>query len=187
MAVPQSKDELLAAMRASYASLGKALARVPRERFFEATLDGHAKHGKISVANLLAYLIGWNGLVLKWHQREAAGLAVDFPETGYRWNQLGSLAQKFYRDCEPIRDPDALLALLDERYQALTRLVEGFSDAQLYGSGWHGEWTRGRMIQFNSASPYRNARGRIASWLRQIEGQSPDGESVHHQSRGENA
>jgi hypothetical protein len=25
-------------------------------------------------------------------------LPVDFPETGYRWNALGELAQKFYAD-----------------------------------------------------------------------------------------
>ncbi|MFE3838233.1 ClbS/DfsB family four-helix bundle protein [Pseudogemmobacter sonorensis] len=31
---------------------------------------------------------------------------------------------------------------------------------------WYGKWTKGRMIQFNSTSPYANARGRIRKWLR---------------------
>ncbi|UTH74531.1 ClbS/DfsB family four-helix bundle protein [Chromobacterium sp. IIBBL 290-4] len=165
MAVPQSKDELLGAMRSSYASLRKALERVPEERLFEPSLEGHAKGTLMSVADLLAYLIGWNALVLKWHERESAGLAIDFPETGYAWNQLGLLAGKFYRDYRGLSAKE-LSTRLDDGFQALARLVEGLSDAELYGACWYGKWTRGRMIQFNSASPYRNARGRIVGWLR---------------------
>ncbi|EQB9714967.1 ClbS/DfsB family four-helix bundle protein, partial [Yersinia enterocolitica] len=28
------------------------------------------------------------------------------------------------------------------------------------------KWTMGRMIQFNTASPYANARGRLRKWLK---------------------
>ncbi|MFX4153989.1 ClbS/DfsB family four-helix bundle protein [Aliarcobacter butzleri] len=56
---------------------------------------------------------------------------VDFPETGYKWNQLGKLAQKFYED---------------------------------YKISWHEKWTLGRMIQFNTSSPYANAKARIRKW-----------------------
>ncbi|AXE31119.1 hypothetical protein DK842_15200 [Chromobacterium phragmitis] len=165
MAVPQNKDELLTAMRVSYAALSKALDRVAGENFFEPSLEGHAKGSRMSVADLVSYLIGWNTLVLKWHEREAAGLAIDFPEAGYRWNQLGLLAGKFYLDYRGLSAAQ-LRALLEDRHQALIRLVESLSDDDLYGASWCGKWTRGRMIQFNSASPYRNARGRIAAWLR---------------------
>lgn len=51
-------------------------------------------------ANLVAYLVGWNELVLKWLERDAAGLPIDFPETGYKWNELGRLAGRFYQDYE---------------------------------------------------------------------------------------
>ncbi|MGL6020992.1 MAG: ClbS/DfsB family four-helix bundle protein, partial [Gibbsiella quercinecans] len=40
-------------------------------------------------------------------------------------------------------------------------LIDGFSDEALYGQPWYGKWTRGRMIQFNTASPYKNASGRL--------------------------
>ena len=37
-------------------------------------------------------------LLCKWITFDAKGLPVDFPETGYKWNQLSLLAQKFYSD-----------------------------------------------------------------------------------------
>lgn len=98
MAVPADKAALLAAMRDEYRRLRAVLARVPPERTFIQELDGHAKNSQMSAADLLAYLLGWQALVLKWHRLEREGLPIDFPDTGYRWNQLGLLAQKFYRD-----------------------------------------------------------------------------------------
>ena len=52
----------------------------------------------MSVSDLTAYLIGWGELVLKWHKNKELGKPVDFPETGYKWSELGKLAQKFYTD-----------------------------------------------------------------------------------------
>ncbi|MBJ7220840.1 ClbS/DfsB family four-helix bundle protein [Brenneria sp. L3-3C-1] len=46
----------------------------------------------------------------------------------------------------------------------LLALIEAHSDEQLYGQPWYGKWTRGRMIQFNTASPYKNATGRLRDW-----------------------
>ena len=36
-----------------------------------------------------------NELVLKWLERDADGEPIDFSETGFKWNELGRLAQKF--------------------------------------------------------------------------------------------
>ncbi|WP_326491305.1 ClbS/DfsB family four-helix bundle protein, partial [Rhodovulum sulfidophilum] len=63
-----------------------------------ASMEGHAAGTMMSPADLVAYLLGWNELVLKWLDRDDRGEAVEFPETGFKWNQLGSLAQKFYAD-----------------------------------------------------------------------------------------
>ncbi|MDH8045884.1 colibactin self-protection protein ClbS, partial [Klebsiella pneumoniae] len=62
---------------------------------FEPLLEGHAKGTTISVANLVSYLIGWGELVLHWHDQEAKGKTIIFPEEGFKWNELGRLAQKF--------------------------------------------------------------------------------------------
>ncbi|MCG2841387.1 ClbS/DfsB family four-helix bundle protein [Sandaracinobacter sp. RS1-74] len=163
MAVPQSKGELLRAIDVGFEKLLRELADVPEQAVGNRNLEGHAKGTRMSVADLLAYLLGWNELVLKWLDRDAAGQPVDFPETGFKWNELGLLARKFYADHADTPYP-LLLERLREAQQRIVAAVEARSDADLYGRPWYGKWTMGRMIQFNTSSPYENARGRLRTW-----------------------
>lgn len=48
----------------------------------------------------------------------------------------------------------------------LSKTFAARSNDELYGKAWYGELKKGRMIQFNTSSPYANARSRIRSWLR---------------------
>ncbi|ELM3645858.1 ClbS/DfsB family four-helix bundle protein, partial [Aeromonas salmonicida subsp. salmonicida] len=104
-------------------------------------------------------------LAIKWIERDTAGLPVDFPETGFKWNELGRLAQKFYRDYEGLAYP-ALLTRLMAAKARIVELIVTRGDDELYGRPWYEQWTLGRMIQFNSASPYHNANGRLRKWLK---------------------
>ena len=84
-----------------------------------------------------------------------------------KWNQLGLLARKFYADYQNLDWKDLLTRLT----AANLRLMETISSRpndELYGRPWYGKWTKGRMIQFNTSSPYANARGRIRKWLKAI-------------------
>ncbi len=166
MAVPHSKDELLGAIEASYRKLRAELDRVPPDRVLERSLDGHAAGTMMSVHDLVAYLVGWNELVLKWCRGRAAGVDVDFPETGYGWNELGRLAQKFYADYAGLPFP-ALLQRLDDAKSRIVALILAVDDAALYQTPWYGKWPLGRMIQFNTSSPYDNARRRLRAWQRE--------------------
>lgn len=164
MAVPVSKTELIAAITVNFDRLAADLARVPPESSRQTALPGHVAGTLISPADLVAYLLGWNRLVLSWLERDDHGLPVDFPETGYNWNQLGPLAQKFYADYQDLGWEDlrsALTAAKDD----LLRSIAARTDQELYGAPWYGKYPKGRMIQFNSASPYANARRRIRRWL----------------------
>lgn len=165
MAIPTSKSELLAAITGRFENLDAAFEAIPAEIVDEKSMEGHAKGTMMSANNLVSYLIGWNDLVLKWLAQDDRGQAVEFPEAGYKWTELGRLAQKFYGDYA-----DHSFGENRERLAAVKgRLISEISkrtDEELYGSPWHGKWTKGRMIQFNSSSPYENARGRTRKWLR---------------------
>ena len=165
MAVPTCKAELLAAIGTSFGKLLRDLERVPLSRVRETTLPGHVAGDSMSPADLVSYLIGWNSLVLKWLEQDDRGAAVDFPETGFKWTQLGPLAQKFYADYQGLDWAD-LIALLVSVNARLVDTVSARPEPELYGQTWYGKWTKGRMIQFNSSSPYANARGRLRKWLR---------------------
>ncbi len=162
MPPPKNKDELLAAINGNFDKLRKELAGVSEE-MARMDLEGHAKGTMMSIADLVAYLVGWNELVLKWLDRDAAGKPIDFPETGFKWNDLGGLAQKFYRDYEGVRFA-RLIERLESAKHRIVSLIEARSDDDLYGRPWYEKWTMGRMIQFNTSSPYDNARRRLRKW-----------------------
>ena len=166
MAVPTSKDALLEAIHSSYAKLMKDLSTVPADRTGERTLEGHVRDTQMSVHDLVAYLTGWNELVLKWHAGREAGAPVDFPETGYKWNQLGQLAQKFYADYADLPFPRLLERFATAKDHRVD-LIERHDDSALYGEPWYENYTMGRMIQFNTSSPYANARGRLRKWKKE--------------------
>lgn len=163
MPVPTTKEELLHAIKTNYSKLLTELEKIPTELTTIKELDGHAKGTTMSVNNLLAYLIGWGQLLLKWNERKSDNLTVDFPETGYKWNELGKLAQKFYVDYKD-DDFNILTEKLNKTVEQILELIEKKSNTELYEVSWYEKWTLGRMIQFNTASPYTNARGRIRKW-----------------------
>lgn len=70
MTVPTSKAELLAAIDLTFTRLLADLAKVPPARALDTTLEGHAAGTMMSPSDLVAYLIGWNELVLKWLSRD---------------------------------------------------------------------------------------------------------------------
>ena len=167
MAVPATKTELLAAITMTFERLIADLAKVQPNRAREVTMKGHAEGTMMSPADLVAYLIGWNELVLKWLDRDDRGEPVDYPEAGFQWNQLGLLAQKFYEDYQDL-DWQELLTRLTAANLRLVETLSSRPNDELYGNPWYGKWTKGRMIQFNTASPYANARARIRKWLKPV-------------------
>ncbi|SFW89000.1 ClbS/DfsB family four-helix bundle protein [Chitinophaga sancti] len=169
MGVPTNKTELEKAIRLNYGSLLKELSSITYKEATKKELEGHTKGSLMNVHDLVAYLVGWGELVLKWNRLMDNGEPVDFPETGYKWNELGKLAQKFYID-HAASDYKHLLEKLDATVTEILSLIAGKSNQQLYGTPWYTKWTLGRMIQFNTSSPYANARARIRKWKKSKEG-----------------
>lgn len=166
MAVPVNKEELILAINTNYKKLKKELENIPIELTTLKDLEGHSKGTLMSINNLLSYLLGWQELVLKWNIKKQNKEEVDFPETGYKWNQLGKLAQKFYDDYKN-DDFNTLLFKLDKRVEEILKLIENKSNKELYEVSWYEKWTLGRMIQFNTSSPYANAKARIRKWKKE--------------------
>lgn len=166
MAVPVNKEELILAINTNYKKLKKKLENIPIELTTLKDLEGHSKGTLMSINNLLSYLLGWQELVLKWNIKKQNKEEVDFPETGYKWNQLGKLAQKFYDDYKN-DDFNTLLFKLDKKVEEILKLIENKSNKELYEVSWYEKWTLGRMIQFNTSSPYANAKARIRKWKKE--------------------
>lgn len=166
LAIPVNRAELTQAIGANYLKLRAELDTIPVSLVQGATMEGHVKGTQMSVHDLLAYLVGWCELVLKWHAGKSTGEPVDFPESGYKWNELGRLAQKFYADYA-----DLSFAALCERFtmakDRILAIIDQTGDDDLYGRPWYEAYTLGRMIQFNTSSPFENARKRLRRWKKE--------------------
>ncbi len=126
MAVPVNKEELILAINTNYKKLKKELENIPIELTTLKDLEGHSKGTLMSINNLLSYLLGWQELVLKWNVKKQNKEKINFPETGYKWNQLGKLAETFYEDYknddfimlaknyETILKPDQIIELFEK-------------------------------------------------------------------------
>lgn len=166
MSIPKNKSELIAAIEENYEKLQEELSMIPPAMTKKKELEGHSKNSMMSINDLLAYLIGWGQLVLKWNERKSKGLEVNFPETGFKWNELGQLAQKFYKDFEE-DDFKTLCVKLEKTTTKILKLIEGKTNKELYEVNWYEKYTLGRMIQLNTSSPFKNARGRIRKWKKE--------------------
>jgi hypothetical protein len=163
MAIPKDKDELTKAITDNYKKLTVELSNIPIDLTKIKDLDGHSKNTLMSINDLIAYLVGWGQLVLKWNYRKEKGLHVDFPETDFKWNELGQLAQKFYKDYEK-DDFKTLNEKLDKTTNEILKLIESKTNIELYELAWYDKWTFGKMIQLNTSSPFKNAKDRIRKW-----------------------
>ena len=122
----------------------------------------------MSVRNLVSYLLGLNDLVLKWIENDAKGNLIDFPETGFKWNQPGALAQEFDAGFDAVSF-DQLWIDPEIAKREFVDFISGQADEQSYGAPWKGRYTKGRMIQLDTSSPYANARMRPRKWKRRNE------------------
>lgn len=165
MAIPKNKEELQKAITVNYKKLIDELSDIPIESTTIKDLEGHCKNSYMSINDLVAYLVGWGQLVLKWNDKKCMGLEVDFPETGFKWNELGQLAQKFYKDYEN-ENFKSLVIKLDYTTNEILKLIESKTNKELYEIAWYDKWTLGKMIQLNTSSPFKNAKDRMRRWKR---------------------
>ncbi|OED71368.1 hypothetical protein A143_17345 [Vibrio splendidus ZS-139] len=164
--IPKNKDDLELAINSIFPKLMSDYRQIPEDRSRQIGVEGNVKGTLISVCDTAAYLIGWGQLVLKWYALKSQGQHVDFPETNYKWNELGLLAESFHRKYQDWVYEDLLIELESTTDKVLL-LISTLSDGELYGVEWYEQWTLGRMIQFNTSSPMKNMRTKVRRFSRE--------------------
>ncbi len=165
--VLKNKDELKLAINSIFPKLMADYRSIPESKVRKVGVEGNVKCTIISVSDTVAYLIGWGKLVLKWQCLKSQNQHVDFPATGYKWNQLGLLAESFYEEYRDWKYGD-LLVELESTINEILLLISSLSDHELYGVAWYKQWTLGRMIQFNTSSPMKNMRTKVRRFSREF-------------------
>lgn len=160
---PTSKTDLLAAIKKERGALEIELESLTAEQM---TAPGTV--GEWSVKDVLAHLIEWEQMVLRWYR---AGLADELPEMpapGFKWNQTPALNQQIYKEYKNVP-----LSEIEQRFQAshkeIMTLVYQLSNEELFTTGqyrWTKKNTMGTYFVSATSSHYLWARKEIRKGLR---------------------
>lgn len=125
----ESKEALIAEIRKT-ARLFAAEFDDVAEADADSTVEGVDRTPR----EMLAYQLGWMGLLRGWDADELAGKDVAMPAPGCKWNQMGVLYQGFYDEhrAEPL---ELLRRSFEDDVDALVQWVDGFSDEELFEPG----------------------------------------------------
>lgn len=154
-----------------YERLKKIIDSVPFTKREQQLLDGTG--GKISIADLIAYQIGWGKCVIRWYEAGLNGKIPEMPGDGFsKWCYV-EIAQHFYKkyryDAASKQISifnEVVMRIIDivdreERNENLDRL--GVWPWCTLQSGK--AWPLRKWVQINTVTPYKKANRLIKSKL----------------------
>lgn len=164
--IPCNKEELITAIIKKRHALFKTLEELEALEGYDPykkNLEGQVKDTKVSVCNLLTYLLGWSQIVIGWLDVQNIVTTKDnlLPE-GYNFSsiKLGKLAQSFYKEYDHL-DYDEMKNKLRQSYDELAGLLDMQTNATLYATLFYKKYSLGRMIDFNTRCPLNNIHKRL--------------------------
>ena len=113
----------------------------------------------LSIRDIIAHRAHWIGLYLSWYEDGLAGLDVQVPAPGYKWNQLKAYNARIY-EIAGRYGWEEILACFCNKHQRLMTHIEELSDEDLYTTHlypWMNDWPLGRWAEASGASHYRSA------------------------------
>lgn len=143
--------------------LVKEISKVPASKRTLKMIEGTG--GKVSVADLLAYQIGWGMNLIRWYEAGIKGEEPEMPGEGFsKWN-YGAIAKHFYQKYR-YDAADQQMQVFD---QTVSRILEIVALEQHTGQldllriwNWctlsSGKpWPLSKWIRVNTLSPYKRA------------------------------
>ena len=125
-----------------------------------------------SVKDILAHVVGWQQLNLRWYSAGLAGEPPEVPAPGRTWRDVGKLNDDLYRRFRR-RSLASVLADYEDYHQRMLKLIEDVPDDDLVAVGrfnWTGpSWTLSDYVRANTASHYRWASKHVRKWMKTLQ------------------
>lgn len=161
--VPDAKAPLYQQIKAAYNTLAYILSQIPADKRTLKAIKGTG--GNVSVADIVAYQIGWGLLLVCWYEAGLRGEIPQMPGEGFTiWDYTG-IAKHFYtkyhydgachQDEKLYAVVERIIQIVEAEYQAgnLDRL--GVWPWCTLASGK--QWELHKWIKVNTVSPYKRA------------------------------
>src|SRR5688500_1185442 len=91
MPKPTTKNQIIEAAQKERAALEQFLAEITPKQMIQPNLIG-----KWAVKDVLAHLVEWEGMVMKWYEAGRNGKTPAVPSEEYNWSQLPQLNHAIY-------------------------------------------------------------------------------------------
>jgi len=157
-----TKTQLIEDAQTERAALEKFLATLTPEQMAQPNVVG-----EWSAKDVLAHLIEWETMVMKWYAAGVKGKVPAVPSEEYNWGQLPQLNHAIYlkhRD----RSLEDIQKEFKSSYKKIMKLIESIPEKELFTRGQY-SWTKNNLLAayFNSATAahYRWARTEIRKGL----------------------
>jgi hypothetical protein len=158
MSKPTTRNEIIEAAQTERAALEKLLSTLTPEQMTQS-----AAADDWSAKDVLAHLIEWEGMVMKWYATGTKGKVPAVPSEEYNWGQLPQLNHAIY-----LKHRDRALAEIQKEfkssYKKIMKVIESIPEKELFMRGQY-PWMKSNLLAayFNSATAahYRWARTEI--------------------------
>ncbi|HSO26452.1 MAG TPA: ClbS/DfsB family four-helix bundle protein [Anaerolineales bacterium] len=163
MPKPSTQQELLAAISKERQALEKQLAGLTPEQMTQPGVMA-----EWSIKDILAHLVEWQQMVLRWVAAGRRGEAVRAPSEKYNWGQLPALNQEIFERylTQPL---DEVLHAYAASHQEMLDLIDHTPEDQLFTPGlypWMNKNTLAAYINSSTAAHYRWARTEIRKGIK---------------------
>lgn len=160
-----SKTELLHEIEVEKGKLDKLLIGLRTDEMIESGVTP----GGWSVKDILAHLIGWQRMILSFHEAEKGGEDPEVPGHGLTWRETPKLNALIYEESRetPLAE---ILKSFETCHRSMLGLMDTESDKDFVAVGrfrWAGpSWTLSDYVRAETASHYRWATNHMKKWMR---------------------
>lgn len=160
----KDKEELISEIKQRYQKYIAEFENIP-----EGLKNKRIAEVDKTLSENLSYQLGWVSLLLDWEEKENAGIVVQTPAEGYKWNNLGGLYHFFYERYGEMTLTEQIQQL-NNKVVELCTWVETLSEEDLFKPEqrqWattEAKWPVYKWIHINTVAPFTNFRTKIRKW-----------------------
>ena len=161
---PTTKNALLETIEVERNALEQLLDELSPDQMEESGVVG-----EWSVKDVLAHLLEWEQMVLRWHSAGLKGKVPVTPAEGFNWAQLPQLNQQIFEKYHdrPLTD---IQKEFNASFRKMLKTSQGLSDEDLFTRGryaWTKNNTLGAYFISSTSSHYHWARTAMKKGLKQ--------------------
>ena len=155
-----------------YEKLRDAISRVPVDTRMQKIMDSTG--GMVSIADIVAYQIGWGLLLIGWYEAGLNGKMPEMPGEGFlTWDYTG-LARHFYSKYQYDSSLEQYRIFHEVVQQIIVIVEHEYRTGNLDKTGvWQWctlasgkEWPLSKWITVNTSAPYKRATALVRSILK---------------------